>query len=107
MEAKQDRICKSGLKVLEVLEVLSRNFYHGFSSTELQRETGFSASDINSYVNTLITAGFAERIQETNRIRPSTKFARIALQIMRALEAAESKLKELKTRIFGDGNGTN
>lgn len=99
---KQQRLCKSGLKTLQVLDVLTRNYFHGFSPGELSRETGFSPTDITSYVNTLIEAGYAERIAETGRIRPGlSKFARIAVQILNALESAGRQVNELTNRIMG------
>jgi len=99
---KPVRMSGSAVKVFQVLDVLTRNYYHGFSPTEIARETGFSLSAINGYVNTLIEAGYAERIQETNRIRPGmSKFARIALQILMAMDAAETKVKEIRSRLHG------
>jgi DNA-binding IclR family transcriptional regulator len=92
---------KSAAKVLAVLDVLLRNFAHGFSPTELARETGYSASDITRYVATLEKSGFAERITETGRIRPSTRFARYAVQVMNSLEAAQQRLNETKARLYG------
>ncbi len=92
---------KSAGKVLAVLDVLLRNFAHGFSPTELVKETGFGASDITRYVGTLVTAGFAERIQETGRIRPSHRFARSAVQIMRSMEAMDEQIQQSKSRILG------
>lgn len=91
---------KSALKVLEVLNVLLRNFAYGYSPTELAKETGFGASDITRYVNTLETAGFAERIQETGRIRPSHRLAQKGLQIWQSLESAQQKLDETKSRLL-------
>jgi DNA-binding IclR family transcriptional regulator len=89
----------SAAKVLAVLDVLLRNFAHGFSPTELSRETGFSMSDITRYVATLERTGFAERITETGRIRPSTRFAKHAVQILHSLQQAERQLGELHQRI--------
>lgn len=91
----------SAAKVLGVLDVLLRNFAHGFSPTELSRETGLAPSDITRYVAVLEQAGFAERIQETNRIRPSHRHARFAIQIMRSLDAADQQLAETKSRLYG------
>ena len=91
----------SALKVLEVLNVLLRNFAHGFSPKELIEATGYSGTDITRYVNTLETAGFAERIQETGRIRPSHAHARAAVQIMNSLGEAERRLTESKNRLYG------
>jgi DNA-binding IclR family transcriptional regulator len=88
-------------KVLTVLDVLMRNFAHGFSSTELSRETGISMSALTRYVATLENAGFAERIQETGRIRPSHRHARYAVQIMNSLASAEQQLDQTKNRLYG------
>lgn len=93
------RINNSAIKVFNVLDVLSRNFFHGFSPTEISAETGYSLSAINGYVNTLIEAGYAERIPETQRIRPSQRFARSAVQILNALTAAEQQLTGINQRI--------
>lgn len=95
--ATQDN--KGATKVLAVLDVLLRNFAHGFSPNELAKETGFSGSDITRYVNTLEQAGYAERIPETNRIRPSHKLAQKAIQIIQSLEQAHAKLNESKARL--------
>jgi DNA-binding IclR family transcriptional regulator len=97
--AAQDN--KSAGKVLKVLDVLLRNFAHGFSPTELVRETGYSASDITRYVNTLEGSGFAERIQETGRVRASHQLARAAVQILHSIESAEARMTESKKRILG------
>lgn len=93
---------KSAAKVLAVLRVLLRNFYHGFSPSELARETGFSASDITRYVQTLEKEGFAERIPETGRIRASHSLAKTAIQIMNAIQSAESRFQETKARLFSN-----
>lgn len=95
--AAQDN--KSAGKVLKVLDVLLRNFAHGFSPTELVKETGYSPSDITRYVSTLESGGFAERIPETSRIRPSHRFAQHAVQILKSLETAKDRIKESQERL--------
>lgn len=90
---------KSATKVLAVLDVLLRNFAHGFTPTELARETGFGLSDITRYINTLVNAGFSERIPETGRIRPSHRFAQYGLQIMQSLDSAAARIKESQDRL--------
>jgi DNA-binding IclR family transcriptional regulator len=92
---------KSAGKVLKVLDVLLRNFAHGFSPSELAKETGYSASDITRYVSTLEKEGFAERIQESGRVRASHQLARAAVQILHSIESAEARLSESKKRILG------
>ncbi|PPD36770.1 MAG: transcriptional regulator [Methylomonas sp.] len=100
MTQKTERICRSGEKMLGVLDVLSRNYYHGYTPTEISRETGLALSDINTYVNTLIKTGFAERIQETGRIRPgAAKYSQVAAQILYALERGEISLQQCKQNI--------
>jgi DNA-binding IclR family transcriptional regulator len=99
---KKQRTTKSAVKVFRVLDVLTRNYFHGYSPSELARETGFSPTAITGYVNTLIEAGYAERIQETGRIRPGlSKFARIAVQILHAMESAGRQVNELTQRVMG------
>jgi DNA-binding IclR family transcriptional regulator len=90
---------KSAAKVLAVLDVLLRNFAHGFSPTELAKETGYSASDITRYVATLEKAGFAERITETGRIRPSHRLAQQAMQVLKSLESAADRIRESQNRL--------
>lgn len=89
----------SAAKVLSVLDVLLRNFAHGFSPTELARETGYSASDITRYTQTLEKSGFAERIPETGRIRPSHRFAQYSIQILKSLDSAAARIKESQDRL--------
>jgi len=98
---KPERETKSAAKVLKVLDVLLRNFVHGFTPGELAEETKYAPSDITTYVTTLVNAGFAERIQETQRIRASHRLAKSALQILNSIESAEARLAETKKRIIG------
>ncbi|MQY50767.1 helix-turn-helix domain-containing protein [Rhodocyclus gracilis] len=86
-------------KVLEVLNVLMGHFAHGLAPSELAKATDLSPSAIARCVATLVDAGFAERIPETGRIRPSTRFALQAMSIMRSIESAKSRLDELAARI--------
>ncbi len=90
---------KSAVKVFAVLDVLLRNFAHGFSPKELIEATGFSGADITRYVNTLVQVGYAERITETGRIRPSHRLAQQAVQILKSLESAADRIKESQSRL--------
>jgi DNA-binding IclR family transcriptional regulator len=90
---------QSAGKVLEVLNVLLGHFAHGLTPTDLVKATGLSASNITRYVATLEAAGFAERIPETGRIRPSVRLAQQAVGILRNLEAAKGRLDELTSRL--------
>ena len=90
---------QSAGKVLDVLNVLLGNFAHGLTPTDLVKATGLSASNITRYVATLEAAGFAERIPETGRIRPSVRLAQQAVGILRNLESAKGRLDELTSRL--------
>jgi DNA-binding IclR family transcriptional regulator len=90
---------QSAEKVLAVLDVLMRNFAHGFTPGDLAKATGVAAPDITRYVATLEKAGFAERIPETGRIRPSHRHAQYAFQIMKSLSDAGKRFEESTHRI--------
>lgn len=90
---------KSAEKVLDVLTVLMGHFAHGLTPGELARATALSPSNITRYVATLEEKGFAERIPETGRIRPSVRLAQQAVAIMRSLDAARNRVDELTNRL--------
>lgn len=92
--------CQSAAKVFAVLDVLFRDFHNGYSPGDLTKATGLTGSDVTRFVNTLLEAGYAERIQETGRIRVSVAAARKAMQVMSSLEHAEGRIKEARSRIF-------
>ena len=90
---------QSAGKVLEVLNVLLGHFAHGLTPTELAKATSLEPSAITRYVATLEEKGFAERIPETGRIRPSVRHAQHAVAILRSVDAARSRIDELSTRL--------
>ncbi|MBQ7625467.1 MAG: MarR family transcriptional regulator [Rhodocyclaceae bacterium] len=90
---------QTAAKVLDVLSALLGHFANGLTPGELVRITGYSASDITRYVATLEAKGFAERIPETGRIRPSVQLARHAVSILRSLDAARERLDNITNRL--------
>jgi len=90
---------QSAGKVLDVLNVLLGHFAHGLTPTELAKATGLEPSSITRYVATLEEKGFAERIPETGRIRPSSRLAQHAVGILRSLDAAKQRVDEIVHRI--------
>jgi DNA-binding IclR family transcriptional regulator len=90
---------QSADKVLSVLNVLLGHFAHGLTPTDLVKATGLSASNITRYVATLEAAGFAERIPETGRIRPSARLAKHAVSILRSLDSARQRIDEMTNRL--------
>ena len=91
---------KSATKVFAVLDVLFRNFAQGYTPGELAKASGMTPSDITRYVATLIDAGYAERIPETDRIRVSISLARKSIQIMQSLDAAAARVNEIRNRLM-------
>ncbi|WP_140919147.1 helix-turn-helix domain-containing protein [Limnobaculum xujianqingii] len=89
----------SAEKVLDVLNVLLKNFAIGFTNGELARATGLSAPNITRYVAILESAGFAERIPETDRIRPSHSLAKHAVAILTSMDEAKQRLDSSILRI--------
>jgi DNA-binding IclR family transcriptional regulator len=90
---------QSAIKVLSVLNVLLGHFAYGLTPGELAKATGLSASNITNYVATLEEAGFAERIPETGRIRPSIRLAQHAVGILRNLDSAKQRVDEIVHRL--------
>ncbi len=90
---------QSAGKVLDVLNVLLGHFAHGLTPTELAKATGLEPSSITRYVATLEEKGFAERIPETGRIRPASRFAQHAVSILRSLDSARQRIDEMTNRL--------
>lgn len=90
---------QSALKAFGLLDVLWRNFATGYAPGELAQATGLSPADTTRYVATLIDAGYAERIPDSNRIRVAVAVARKALQVMQSLDAAERRIQETRSRL--------
>ena len=90
---------QSTTKALALMDVLFNHFAHGLTPTDLAQATGMSASDITRYVATLEAAGWAERIQETGRIRPSVRVAQKATAVLRSMDSAQQRLAEIQARL--------
>lgn len=93
---------QSAERILTVLDLLMRHFVHGLTPTDIVKATGFSASNVTRYVQTLEVSGWAERIPETSRIRASVRLAQRAEQIRTDLEQAQRRIGELQTRIHSN-----
>lgn len=94
-----DTIDSAG-RVLAVLDILFRSdFVAGMSPSDIGREAHLSPSAVTRYVATLEAAGAIERIPETGRIRPSVRWAQHATGVLRSLESAARRMRELTGRV--------
>lgn len=98
-DSKATGVNASALQVFRVLDVLMRHFAHGLTPGDLIKATGISGPNITRYVATLEAAGYAERIPETGRIRPSVRFAQMAVMVMADIDRMSARLGEIKTRL--------
>lgn len=96
---KPTGLIQSAQQVLEVLNVLMGHFAHGLTQTDLAKATGNTLPTINRYVKTLEASGYAERIPETGRIRPSIRIAQLAVGILADVDRAKSRLDEIQARL--------
>ncbi|MBD3816443.1 MAG: MarR family transcriptional regulator [Halothiobacillus sp.] len=98
-DSKTTGVNASALQVFRVLDVLMRHFAHGLTPGDLIKATGISGPNVTRYVATLEAAGYAERIPETGRIRPSVRFAQMAVTVMADIDRMSARVNEIKTRL--------
>ena len=99
MTHKPTGTTKAAVKVLDVLNVLMGHFAHGLAQVDLVKATGYPPPAISRYVAVLVDSGYAERIPETGRIRPSIRFAQLAVGILSDVERAKNRLDEIQARL--------
>lgn len=96
---KEKKYSSSGKKIFEVLDVLLRNFATGFTIKDLSAATGFKTPSVVFYLNTLIEVGYAEKIAETDRYRPSILLPRKVAKVAQSLENQIANAEQLMNRI--------
>jgi len=97
--AKTETVGSAG-RVLEVLDLLFQSdFVHGMSPGDIAKDGRMSPSAVTRYVATLTAAGAVERIPETGRLRPSIRWARHAMSVMRSVDSGSRRMEEIHTRL--------
>lgn len=100
---RSKEIIESALKVLAAEEVLMRAFAQGVTPGELAKALKISPPAATRTLNTLATAGRAERIAETGRWRSSHRMGRLAVQSVHALDRAAADARDSRARLDPDG----
>ncbi|WP_312481068.1 helix-turn-helix domain-containing protein [Stutzerimonas nitrititolerans] len=88
----------SALRVLRVLKALRGHTLTGLSNAELAKALGESPANITRYMDTLIEAGFATRL-ETGRFAPSIGFLQYAMATAEELNRGAARINEIQARI--------
>ena len=96
---KKTKPATSALKVLKTLDAMAHRFAMGVTPKDLIEATGFDGATIRIHLVTLMEAGYVEQIIETERYRPSIRFARVATFVLRELDNAANKIEETRLRI--------
>jgi len=84
---------------LRILNLLMRHFAHGITNKDIAQALGLQPSAVTRHVQALEEEGYAERIPETGRIRPSVRHAQACFGVLQGLDTAVGRMTELKTRI--------
>lgn len=97
--AEKARPPQASMTTLRVLRLLEKHFAHGLTNSDISKTVGISQSQVVHHVAALEAEGFAERIPETGRVRPSVRLAQSAFGILKSLEDASARNQELTSRI--------
>ncbi len=88
----------SALRVLRALKALRGHTLTGLSNAELAKALGESPANITRYMDTLIEAGFATRL-DTGRFAPSIGFLQYAMATAEELNRGAARINEIQARI--------
>jgi len=88
----------SALRVLRALKALRGHTLAGLSNAELAKALGESPANITRYMDTLIEAGFATRL-DTGRFAPSIGFLQYAMATAEELNRGAARINEIQARI--------
>lgn len=92
------RTNESAQRVLRALKALRGHTLTGLSNAELAKALGESPANITRYMDTLIEAGFATRL-DTGRFAPSIGFLQYAMATAEELNRGAARINEIQARI--------
>lgn len=99
----QNRTSSALAKGLTVIKALRGHSLNGLSNNDLVKATGESAATINRTLNTLIDAGFAEKMP-SGRFSLSVAILGLAQAHAQEMANATDKINELNQRIAANAN---
>lgn len=85
-------------RILRLINLLAGNEINGLAPADIARQQNCSASMVTRDLDNLRKAGFAEQVPENMRWRLSPEVIQIATKHMVALDRAEGRLIETKSR---------
>lgn len=89
-------------RILRVLQALAGHEITGIAPAALARELACSAACVTRDMDNLRSSGMAELVPETGRWRLGPAVVQIALKHMTALDRAEKRLVEVRSRYSRD-----
>ncbi|UDF33782.1 UNVERIFIED_ORG: hypothetical protein LHJ69_14290 [Shinella sp. XGS7] len=85
-------------RLLSLITLLAGHEITGMAPADIARQQGCTPSVVTRDLANLQLAGFGEQVPETSRWRLSPQIVQIALKHMRALDAAEQRLADVRNR---------
>jgi DNA-binding IclR family transcriptional regulator len=88
-------------RILRLVMTLAGNEVHGLTNSAVAKLQGCSPSQATRDLQNLLAAGFAEHVPDTNGWRLSPMVIRMSVAHATALDKADRRLDEIKTRFSG------
>jgi DNA-binding IclR family transcriptional regulator len=90
--------CEPQQRLMRLIQILAGHEMNGLAPGEVAKLNDCSASVVTRDLDNLRTFGWAEQLPETGRWRLGPDIVRIATRHMTALDRADRKLGELRSR---------
>lgn len=98
MSNATDYNCASQQRILKVMLVLFGHELQGLSPSDVAKACGISGANATRDISNLVSAGLAERLPDSDRIRISPMLARKCVATLQAFDRAQSELSTLAAR---------
>lgn len=85
-------------RLLKLITLLAGHEITGMAPADIARQQGCPASAVTRDLANLQIGGYAEHVPETGRWRLSPSIVQIGLRHMHALDQAEARLSEVRSR---------